>query len=79
MTRYYVNVHTKGQMFSRDVPGSLGVIESPDEPMLIGQIDCRTHDEHGVAVWVLSLGFANPGAIRDLPDGGPTLGDPSLT
>jgi hypothetical protein len=39
-----------------DVPGSLGVIESPDQPMPIGQADCMTHDENGAAVWVLRIG-----------------------
>jgi hypothetical protein len=40
----------------KNFPGSLGVIESPAGLMPIGQADCMTHDENGVAVWVLRIG-----------------------
>jgi hypothetical protein len=40
----------------RDVIGSIGVLESPDNLMPIGQADCKTWDENGLAVWVLTIG-----------------------
>ena len=51
---YFANVSQRGPMKYRDVPGSIGVLESRDNPMPIGQADCKTWDENGLAVWVLS-------------------------
>jgi hypothetical protein len=39
-----------------DAPGSIGVLESLDKFMLIGEASCRTHDENGLAVWTLRIG-----------------------
>jgi hypothetical protein len=56
MIRYFASATMNGPMMYRDVPGSLGVIESPDGLMPIGQADCKGPDENGVAVWGLRIG-----------------------
>jgi hypothetical protein len=56
MPRYVASIVIKGPLMYRDVPGSLCVIESPDGLIPSGRADCTTHDEHGVAVWVLRIG-----------------------
>jgi hypothetical protein len=40
----------------RDVPGSIGVLESLDKPMPIGQAHCKMWDANGLAVWSLTIG-----------------------
>jgi hypothetical protein len=40
----------------REVLGSIGVLEAPDKLMPIGQASCKTWDENGLAVWVLTIG-----------------------
>ena len=40
----------------RHVPGSIGVLEAPDNPMPIGMASCRTWDENGLAVWTPRIG-----------------------
>jgi hypothetical protein len=47
---------TRGPLKYRDVPGSIGVLESPDNAMPIGQADCLTWDENDLAVWKLNIG-----------------------
>ena len=53
---YFANINRAGPVKYRDVPGSVGVLEAPDKPMPIGQADCKTWDEHGRAVWSLTIG-----------------------
>jgi hypothetical protein len=55
---YYANIGpVKRPLKYRDLPtGSIGVLEAPDKPMPIGQADCKTWDENGLAVWVLTIG-----------------------
>jgi hypothetical protein len=48
---YYTNCFGKGPVKYLDVPGSIGVLESPDNHMPIGIANCRTHYENGVAIW----------------------------
>jgi hypothetical protein len=53
---YFANVTQRGPLKYRDVPGSIGVLEALDQPMPIGQADCITWDENGLAVWALTVG-----------------------
>ena len=53
---YYANISKTGPVKYRDVPGSIGVLESPDNFMQIGQASCKTWDENGLAVWTLRIG-----------------------
>ena len=53
---YFANISQRGPVKYRDVPGSIGVLEAPDQPMPIGQADCKTWDENGLAVWTLRIG-----------------------
>ena len=38
------------------MPGSIGILESPDKPMPIGEAHCVTWDQNGLAVWTLRIG-----------------------
>ena len=53
---YFANIRQRGPVKYRDVPGSVGVLEAPDKFMPIGQADCVTWDDQGLAVWVLTIG-----------------------
>jgi hypothetical protein len=53
--RYLANVSQRGPVRYRDIPGSIGVLESPDNRMPIGEAHCKTWDENGLAVWVLRV------------------------
>jgi hypothetical protein len=55
---YFANIGPKtGPVRYRDrPPGSVGVLEAPDNHMPIGQASCGTWDENGLAVWVLTIG-----------------------
>jgi hypothetical protein len=53
---YFANVSRRGPVKYRDVPGSIGILEAPDNHMPIGQADCKTWDDQGRAVWVLTIG-----------------------
>jgi len=44
-----------GPLKYRDVLGSIGVFDAPDNHMLIGMASCRTWDERGLAVWALTI------------------------
>jgi hypothetical protein len=53
---YFTNIGpTKGPLRYRDVPGAIGVLESPDNPMPIGMAMCRGWDRAGLAVWTLTI------------------------
>jgi hypothetical protein len=54
-TPYFANIKQRGPLKYRDVPGSIAVLESPDNAMSIGQAGCKTWDENGLAVWTLSI------------------------
>ncbi len=56
MPRYFAHISHDGPIRYRDVPGSIGVLETPDKPMPIGEASCRTHDQNGLAVWTLRIG-----------------------
>jgi hypothetical protein len=53
---YFANVTQRSPVKYRDVPGSIGVLVSPNNAMPIGQADCVTWDDQGLAVWVLTIG-----------------------
>jgi hypothetical protein len=52
----FANINRAGALKYRDVPGSIGVLDAPDNAMPIGQADCKTRDDQGRAVWVLTIG-----------------------
>jgi hypothetical protein len=54
--RYFANIRQTGPLKYRDVLGSIGVLESPDNAMPIGQADCAMWDEKGLAVWNVNIG-----------------------
>jgi hypothetical protein len=53
---YFANMSQRGQVKYHQLPGSIGVHDSRDNAMPIGQTDCKTWDENGLAVWTLSTG-----------------------
>jgi hypothetical protein len=53
--RFYANITKLGPLKYRDVIGSIGILESLDNLMPIGQADCKTWDENGLAVWKLTV------------------------
>jgi hypothetical protein len=52
--RYFATTSAKGTMKYRDVHWTLGLLSSPDT-LPIGQADCKTWDDHGNALFELSL------------------------
>jgi hypothetical protein len=54
--RYFAGISQTGPIKYGKLPGSIGVLESPDNAMPIGQTNCKTWDQNGLAVWVLSIG-----------------------
>jgi hypothetical protein len=56
MPRYFAHISKAGPIRYGDVPGSIGVLATPDNPMPIGEASCRSHDENGLAVWTLRIG-----------------------
>jgi hypothetical protein len=52
---YYTNCFGKGPVKYRDVIGSIGVLEAPDNHMPIGIANCRTYDERGLAIRELTV------------------------
>ncbi len=55
-TMYFAHITQKGPVKYGQVPGSIGVLESLDNPMPIGEAHCKTWDENGLVVWVLQIG-----------------------
>jgi hypothetical protein len=53
---YFAHISQKGPVRYGHVPGSIGVLESLDKFMPIGEASCSTHDENGLAVWTLRIG-----------------------
>ena len=56
MSSYFAHISQKGPIRYGDVPGSISVLEALDKFMPIGEASCRTHDENGLAVWMLRIG-----------------------
>jgi hypothetical protein len=53
---YFAHISLAGPVKYEQLPGSIGVHESPDNPMPIGMASCKTWDERGLAVWTLRIG-----------------------
>jgi hypothetical protein len=56
MTRYFAHISLNGPVQYDQVPGSIGVLESQDKPMPIGEATRRTWDENGLEIWTLRSG-----------------------
>jgi hypothetical protein len=56
MTRYFAQISHRGPVKYGSVPSAIGVLESPLNPMPIGEATCRTWDENGLAVWTIRIG-----------------------
>jgi hypothetical protein len=55
MTRYFAHVNVAGPVRYGQLPGSIGVLDSPDRPMPIGMANCTGWDPAGLAVWRLTV------------------------
>jgi len=53
---FFAHISHQGKIRYGDVPGSIGVLESPDKFMPIGEAHCLTWDQNGLAVWTLRIG-----------------------
>jgi hypothetical protein len=54
-TRYFAHISATGPVRYGQVPGSIGVLDSPDKPMPIGMANCTGWDADGLAVWRLTV------------------------
>jgi len=66
---YWSSLAAKGAMRYRDVPGSLGVLESPDNFMPIGHASCWTHNDDCLALFILRVGGRELDGLRHLVGG----------
>jgi hypothetical protein len=76
---YFANINQRGPVRYRDVPGSIGVLEAPDKFMPIGQADCKTWDENGLAIrgsGGLQFRLRQMGSIDRTRNGGRGSGGP---
>src|SRR4051794_7028398 len=55
LTGYFANIGPKGPLPYRDVPGSMGILPSPDMGLPIGQADCLGPDQDGNALFKLTV------------------------
>ena len=55
MSRYYAHISAAGPVRYGQVPGSIGVLDSPDRPMPIGMANCTGWDPDGLAIWLLMV------------------------
>jgi hypothetical protein len=53
--RYFAHIGGAGPVRYGQVPGSIGVLASPDHPMPIGMASCIGWDRAGLAVWRLTV------------------------
>lgn len=61
---YLADVPIRGRVLDRQLPWSIGIIESPDKPALIGVAYTRGRTNDGLALWRLNVrGFDLPGAF----------------
>jgi hypothetical protein len=59
MSRYFDHISGAGPVRYGQVPGSIGVLDSPDHPMPIGMACCIGWDLAGLAVWRLTVNDAD--------------------
>jgi hypothetical protein len=55
MTRYFAHIRAAGPVRYGQLPGSIGVLEAPDQPMPIGMAICTGWNPDGLAVWPLTV------------------------
>ena len=53
---YFAHISQYGPVKYGQVPGSIGVLESLDQFMPIGEATCRTWDGNGLAIWTIRIG-----------------------
>jgi hypothetical protein len=54
--RYFAHVSQRGPVKHDQVPGSIGVLETLDRCMPIGEAHCVSWDENGLASWTIRIG-----------------------
>jgi hypothetical protein len=54
-TRYYAHISAAGPVRYGQLPGSIGVLDSPDHPMPVGTAFEVGQSEGGLAVWCLTV------------------------
>jgi hypothetical protein len=54
-TRYFAHISGAGPVRYGQVPGSIGVLDSPDHPMPIGMAFAIGRTEGGLVVWGLNV------------------------
>jgi hypothetical protein len=59
MTRYFAHISGAGPVRYGQVPGSIGVLDWPDQPMPIGMANGTGWGPAGLAVWRLTVEGAN--------------------
>jgi hypothetical protein len=52
---YFTNASGPGPVRYGQLPGSIGVLEAPDQPMPIGMASATGRTEGGLAVWSLNV------------------------
>jgi hypothetical protein len=52
---YFARIKQTGALNYRDVLGSIGVLDSLDNRVPVGEAHWKTWDENGLAVWVLRV------------------------
>ena len=55
MSRYFAHIGEAGPVRYGQLPGSIGVLDSPDHPMPIGMACCTGWDPAGLAGWRLTI------------------------
>jgi hypothetical protein len=59
MTRYFAHITVAGAVRHGQLPGSIGVLEAPDQPMPIGMAFEVGWTDGGLALWRLTVHGAN--------------------
>ena len=56
MPRYFASITAAGPVKYGQLPGLIGVLESPDRFTPVGEASCVAWDEDGIAIWLLRIG-----------------------
>jgi hypothetical protein len=59
MTRYFAHINAAGPVRYGQVPGPIGVLDSPGHLMPIGMANCTGWDRAALAVWRLTVDDAD--------------------
>lgn len=54
--RYYASISIRGTVKYGQLPGSIGVHDSPDSSMPVGMASGKWRDDRGNALWSLQIG-----------------------